>query len=218
LDARDDPAPLHPVRLVALPRARLRQLRWEFVALPILGIALAVGLALNYRVIAQGTPAPTASASLAATAVRTIALDVCYSNPTWTPPPPDVEGAHLQADPQYRGLDAVGVVPEHVHVESGGYRSAFAFDDFVQRSGLWSDPGLQTIPCSDDLRTTAELWGLALHFDRAQLDGADLTVYASAQASGVEAIHIPLAPAAQALHVLDPSGTKIIPDTHLGDQ
>jgi hypothetical protein len=194
--------------------------RWELVALPILGAALAVALALNYRVIVQGTSEPTGSASLAATAVPSVVLDVCYSNPSWTPPPPDTEGAHLQADPRYRAVDltTTALAHERVYVESGGFRSASSFGDFMALSGLWSDPGLQTIPCSDDLRTTAELWGLALHFDRAQLDGADLTVYASAQASGVEAIHIPLAPAAQALHVLDPSGTKIIPDTHLGDQ
>ncbi|MBV8084777.1 MAG: hypothetical protein JO247_08175 [Chloroflexi bacterium] len=211
---------LHAVVLVPLPRQRPRP-RVELVLLPLLLIALAVALALNYRIVAEQSPTAAATAvSSAARAVPAAAFDVCYSNPSWTPPPPDVEGAHLQADPRYRGVDltTTALAHERVYVESGAFRSASSFGDFMALSGLWSDPGLQNIPCSDDLRTTAELWGLALHFDRAQFDGPDLTVYASPQPSGVEAIHIPLPPAAEALHVLDASGTKIIPDTHLGNQ
>jgi hypothetical protein len=186
--------------------------------LPLLVVALGVAVALNYRVITGHAPASPAASAPASPAAPVVAFDVCYSNPAWVPPSPDVEGAHLQADPRYRGvaLTTTALAHERVYVESGGYRSASSFGDFVMLSGLWADPGLQSLPCSDDLRSTAELWGLELHFDRATIDGADLTVFATSEQTGVEVIHIPLPPSAQALHVLDSAGTKIIPDVHVG--
>ena len=210
---------MHAVGLAALPRRRLR-VRVELALLPLLLAALALAIGLNYRVIAQPASASTAaSAAPAPASVPDLAFDVCYANASWTPPSPDVEGAHLQADPRYRGVDLTTVALAHqrVYVESGGFRSASSFGDFIALSGLWSDPGLQSMTCSDDLRTTAELWGLSLHFERAQIVGADVTVVATPQPAGVEVIHIAVPPSAQALHVVDASGGKLIPDVHLGD-
>jgi hypothetical protein len=204
---------LQPVLLRPIPNAR----NVSFGA-ALFGIALALLAAavVGYENRLTLTQSLVAARVAAAPPVQTVALQRCYQNSAWTPPAPDLQGAHLQSDPRYRAVDLTKVHPERVHVESGPFRSSSAFGDFVTLSGVWSDAGWQSMPCSSDLLGKAEVWGLALHFDAADLQEGDLTVHAATTDAGLEIIQLVLPGRAEALHILDQAGQKLIPDVNLG--
>jgi hypothetical protein len=142
-------------------------------------------------------------------------FEVCYYNAAWQPPDPDAEAAHLAADPRYRGINPTAAQAERVHVELGPFRSASAFGDFVELSGLWSDPGILSGGCSAILQGRAELWALELKFDHFEQHGADLFAVVLPQTSGVEVAQVPLPANAEALHITDAAGNHWAQDVNL---
>ena len=104
---------------------------------------------------------------------------------------------------------------ERVHVELGPFRSTSAFTDFVQLSGLWTDPNATSAACPADLSGKAELWALQLRIRRFESAGSDLVAYAEPQAAGVEVSQVAIPREAVALHVLNFDGVKLAPDVSL---
>ena len=206
---------LTPVVLQAIPARRARY------GLPLLGVAIlacfgvVAGIEVRPQVLAGATLARPAAPVSPAAGVDASALGVCLNNPTWAPPSTDQQAEHLQSDARYRLLDPVPA-PERVHVELGPYRSASAFGDFVQLSGLWTlGSSLGSASCSPDLAGKAELWGLALQFQGVKRQGAELTVVAEPRPNGVEVVQIVLPSGAEALHLVDSAGAKLAPDVSL---
>ena len=167
---------------------------------------------------AGGSPgdAPAAKASVYVSGVS-VPFEVCYYNGLWAPPAPDLQGQHLQGDSRYRDLPAAGerFTQERVHVEVGPFRSASAFTDFVELSGLWTDPNATASACPAEIEGKAELWSLQLRLERFELSGSDLVAYAQPQPAGVEVTQVALPPDAVALHLLDETGQKLAPDVSL---
>ncbi|HVA24062.1 MAG TPA: hypothetical protein VMW62_06670 [Chloroflexota bacterium] len=159
------------------------------------------------------TPAPRAFYS--PSPGQSVPFEICYYNGAWSLPDPDAQAQHIQADPRYRGLDLSRQPLERVHVELGPFRSASALGDFVQLSGLWTDPNATAAACPADLQGKAELWALELRFERVELSGADLTAFAQPLPAGVEVIQLPLPAPAEALHIIDDRGLKLSPDVSL---
>lgn len=181
-------------------------------AVPILA---AIGLAYAVQPFSLGFGAAEATA---APAPATIPFTVCFDNPSWRPPNADSEGAHLEADPRYRGIDLKAVKPERVHVELGPFRSNSALGDFVALSGLWADPSWRSMTCSANLQGKVELWVLALHVERMDAQAGDLRAILKPQPSGVEIVQVALPASAEALHFTDPAGAKLAADLALRSQ
>jgi hypothetical protein len=219
------PAGLHTVGLAPIPPSR----RW---LIPVAGaVVLLLAMSAGGLAYAGRQPLSTSAATTAvATAVvptpapkafyspspgQGIPFEICYYNGSWSLPDPDTQAQHLQADPRYRGVDLSRTTLERVHVELGPFRSASALGDFVQLSGLWSDPNATVSACPANLQDKAELWALELRFQRVELSGADLTAFASPVAAGVEVVQLSLPAQAEALHVIDAQGQKLSPDVNL---
>jgi hypothetical protein len=196
---------------------------WLLLAALPIAAAFAVAYALQRgslaapaaRAAVPATAPPASSATLAKGV--SVPFEVCYYNGKWAPPAPDVQGEHLEGDPRYRQLATAPVLfsPERVHVEVGPYRSTSAFTDFVQLSGLWTDPNATASACPADLQGKVELWALELHVQRFELTGQDLAAYAEPQPAGVEVTQVAIPDQAVALHVLNGSGAKLAPDVNL---
>lgn len=200
---------LHPVELEAMRRPRRRRPWWLLLAgLPVLA-AFPVAYAIQMGVLFAAPLARPAAFG------ADLPFEVCYYNAAWQPPDADTEAAHLAADPRYQGIGASEAQPERVHVELGPFRSASAFGDFVELSGLWSDPGALNGGCSAILQGRAELWALELKVDHFEQHGADLFAIVVPQTTGVEVAQVPLPPDAQALHVVDTAGTRWAQDVNL---
>ena len=218
---------LHPVQLAPLPPRR----PW-WVALVALPIVAAFGFA--YMLRAGALPISPPATATAAALIRSVAptplpvrlvlprgdslpFEVCYYNTNWAPPDPDLQAQHLQADVRYRNLDLARDprATERVHVERGPFRSTSGFTDFVELSGLWTDPNASASACPPDLQGKAELWGLQLRIQRFELTGSDFVAYADPQDAGVEAVQVAVPAAAQALHIVDLTGVKLAPDVNL---
>jgi len=213
---------LHPVHLAPLPRKR----RWLLL---LAGLPILAALGVAFAMEPGAAPAITRLSSLSSSGAQrasaaallpkgvSVPFEVCYYNSNWAPPDADLQAQHLQGDARYRGLDIAQqpLAGERVHVELGPYRSTSAFTDFVQLSGLWTDPNATSSACPADLEGKAELWTLQLRIQRFELTGADFVAYADQQPAGVEVTQVALPPAAQALHVLDAGGAKLAPDVSL---
>ncbi|MBV8083604.1 MAG: hypothetical protein JO247_02200 [Chloroflexi bacterium] len=145
-------------------------------------------------------------------------FEVCYYNAAWQPPSADAEATHLQSDPRYQGTSAEQSQAERVHVELGPFRSASALGDFIELSGLWTDPDVLNAGCSAVLNGRAELWALELRLDRFEQHGGDIFAVLLPAGSGVEVAQVPLPPNAQALHMIDASGNRLAQDVSLTAQ
>jgi hypothetical protein len=216
-------ASLHGVGLAPLSRAPRRWLAPTLASIAAT-LILAAGAALVAAPRRQAPAATTQPAGPTSLPAQTfysaapgqpVAFEICYFNGSWRPPEPDVQAAHLQASPRFRGIDPGRQPLERVHVELGPYRSASALDDFVQLSGLWTDPNATSGACPADLTGKAELWALDLRFSRLELSGADLTAVVQAEGAGVEVVQIPIKPPAEALRVVDDRGARLAPDVNL---
>lgn len=159
---------------------------------------------------------PAAAAPLLAKGTS-VPFEVCYYNGQWAPPDADLQGQHLQGDPRYLDLATTpsALAQERVHVEVGPFRSTSAFTDFVQLSGLWTDPNATASACPAELVGKAELWALQLRMRRFELSGQDFVGYAEPQPAGVEVTQVAIPSEAVALHVLDTNGAKLTPDVAL---
>lgn len=221
------PQPAHaPLQGVGLAPLRPRRRRWLAPALAASALVLVVaaGAALlgptqrraPAAITQPATPvaAPPQSFYSAAPG-QPVAFEICYFNGNWRPPDPDIQAVHLQASPRFRGIDPSRQPLERVHVELGPFRSASAFDDFLQLSGLWTDPNATSGACPANLAGKAELWAVELRFSRLELAGADLTAVAEPVGAGVEVVQISIGPAAEALHVVDDRGARLAPDVNL---
>ncbi|HEX6512390.1 MAG TPA: hypothetical protein VF157_08830 [Chloroflexota bacterium] len=203
---------LRPVELA-------RRGRWLWLLAPLAAALLATGAFQNRALLPGAAPqarvVPPSPEVFLPPPGKSLPFEVCYFNAAWTPPDIETEAQHLQPDPRYLGLDLARQTRERVHVEVGPFRSASAFGDFIQLSGLWTDANVSASACPADLEHKAELWALQLRLDRFELSGSDLTAFASPQPSGVEAVQVPLPAEAEALHVIDAQGIKLAPDASL---
>ena len=201
---------LHSIELQPLPRPVRKRPWWLALAgLPLLAafpVAYAIqsGLVLSSRL-----PAP------AATVQSDLPFEVCYYNAAWQPPDPDTEAAHLRTNPRYGDGTLTEGPAERVHYELGPFRSASAFGDFIELSGLWNDPASVRNGCSPVLQGKAELWALELKVDHFEERGADLFAVVVPQTSGVEVVQVPLPAQAEALHVVDSAGSRWAQDVNL---
>jgi hypothetical protein len=155
---------------------------------------------------------------MAPTGAEQARLTVCYDNPGWVQPPLDARTAYLRADPRYPAHYLSTIAPERIHAELGPSRSNSSLGWFVAGSGLWTDPGWRSMTCSGDLRGRAELWGIAVRFQRFELRGPDLVAVVRPESRGVQIVQLQLPPAATALHFVDPAGAIVAPDVNLRPQ
>ena len=200
---------LHPIELEPLRRPARRRPWWLLLAgVPVL-LAFPVAYAIQTGALLR---APLVQRD---TVDTDLPFEVCYYNAAWRPPDADSQATHLAADPRYQGIAAGSVQAERVHVELGPFRSASAFGDFIELSGLWSDPGALSGGCSAILQGRAELWALNLKVDHFEQHGTDLFAVLLPQASGVEVAQVPLPPDADALHVVDSAGIRWGQDVNL---
>lgn len=217
------PAGLHTVGLAPIPRA---ERSWLAPVLAGGAALLVVAAGAMTLVIPQRTPGAMLSRSTGAAAAaaqgfyspasgQPIAFEICYFNANWVPPDPDAQALHLQQNPRYRSRNLSQQPLERVHVELGPFRSASGLGDFVQLSGLWTDPNATGGACPANLQGKAELWALDLRFSRVEVSGVDLTAVAQSRGNGVEVVQIPIPAAAEALHVVDERGSRLSPDVNL---
>jgi len=200
---------LRPVELD--PVRRRRWVRWLVPAAIGLLAIIAWGMKLPARYVAATQPSLPASSP-----EESVPFDLCFSDVSWVPPDAEAQAAHLLQNPRYAGIDFSRLRPERIHVEGGPFRSASAFGDFIELSGLWADDAAVHNGCPEAFQGKVEVWGLAVRFQRLALRGDDLNAILERDSRGVQVAQIALPPGALALHFLDGSGEKLAPDVALG--
>ena len=170
-------------------------------------VAVLLLVILGGLLLVEQSAAPTAAAGATVT--------VCYDDPGWLQPPLAARIARLQSDPRYRRLDLAALQGERIHAELGPFRSNSSLAWFSATAGLWQNTGWRSMRCSGDLRGKVEVWGVAVHFVRFDLERAALVALVEPQRTGLEIVQVQVPPEATILAFLDLRGTSVSPDVQL---